>query len=156
MNAEEPEGAARLINALYTDEKLMNMLIRGIEGEDFEVVDGEVHYPADGYYYEADFIMGNNTLLYPLEGQGADYFDRIVEINNAAHISEHLGFVLDTAPLENLSANISAVNDQYTADLFTGNYTPELFEEYKAKLTTAGVQDYLNAIQEQYNAWKNK
>ncbi|MBO6055333.1 MAG: DUF3502 domain-containing protein, partial [Oscillospiraceae bacterium] len=100
-----------------------------------------------------DFILGNNTLLVPLEGQGADYFDQIKKINDEAHISEYLGFAVNTAPLVDLSANLSAVNDQYTADLFTGGYTPELFAEYKSKLETAGVQDYLAEIQNQLSAW---
>ena len=153
INADEPEGAARIINGLYTDEKLMNMLIRGIEGTDYTVENGEIIYPESGYYYEADFIMGNNTLLVPLAGQGADYFEQIKKINAAAHLSEYLGFNLDTVPLIDLSANISAVNDQYTADLFTGGYTPALLDEYKGKLETAGVHDYIAEMQRQLDAW---
>ena len=156
VTAEEPEMGCRFINALYTDDYLMNLLTRGEEGVDFNVVNGEVVYKEESHYYEADFLIGNNTLLYPLEGQGADYFDQIKKINDEAHISEYLGFVLNTADMTDMIANISAVYDQYSGDLYCGNYTPELFAEYKGKLETAGVHDYLDEIQRQVTAWKNE
>ena len=155
ITAEEPEAACRFINALYTDEVLMNMITRGIEGVDYEVQDGEICYPADGgYYYEADFLIGNNLLLTPLKGQGADYFDVIKQINDAAHISEYLGFVLDTTDMAGFISNLTSVNDQYYADLSCGNYTPELYQEYREKLTSAGALDYIAEIQRQLDAWK--
>ena len=64
-----------------------------------------------------------------------------------------MGFALDRTELQDLIAGITAINDQYTPDLYTGNYTPELFANYKAALENAGVHDYLDAIQNQLNAW---
>jgi len=154
VTAEEPEAACRMIEALYTDEYVMNLLIRGEEGVDFQVIDGQATYNlSESYYYEADFLIGNNLLTYPVEGQGADYFEQIKKINDNAHVSEYLGFVLDTSELQNVIANITAVNDQFSADLSCGNYTPEMYQEFKDKLVSAGARDYVAAIADQVSAW---
>lgn len=50
-------------------------------------------------------------------------------------------------------SQISAVTDQYQQTLQCGGYTPELYQEYLSKLDTAGVQDYLAAVQTQLDAW---
>ena len=154
--ADEPEGACKMINILYTDEYVMNLLTRGQEDVDYRLVDGEVVYDVaetGHYYYEADFLIGNNLLTHPVQGQGADYFEQIKAINDAADVSPYLGFVFDTTDVQNLIANITAVNDQYNADLAGGNYTPEMFAEAKAKYETAGVREYLDIIQKQLDAW---
>ncbi|MBR5429795.1 MAG: extracellular solute-binding protein [Firmicutes bacterium] len=153
VTAEEPEAACRMINALYTDAYVMNLLTRGEEGVDYTVVDGEIVYPEEGHYYEADFLLGNNALLLPLQGQGADYFEQIVRINNEAPISDYLGFVLVTGDLQDYISAFSAITDQYSPDLCTGNYTPEMFEAYKTALENADVHGYLNAVQAQLDAW---
>ena len=153
ITAEEPEAACRMINALYTDKYVMDTLIRGIEGEDYTVVNGEVVYTEDPHYYEADFLIGNNLLLYPLEGQGADYFDQIKKINDAAKLGTYMGFAPDRSELELVIGSISAVNDQYSRSLTTGGYTPEIFAEYKAKLEDAGVHEYLDEMQRQLTAF---
>ena len=92
-------------------------------------------------------------MLVPLKGQGADYYDRIKEINKSATMSPYLGFIVDNEGLTDLIANTSAVYDQYYSDLHTGNYTPELYVEYKSKLEVAGIYDYLDAAQAQLTAW---
>ena len=95
----------------------------------------------------------DGSLLVPLKGQGADYYDRIKEINKSATMSPYLGFIVDNEGLTDLIANTSAVYDQYYGDLHTGNYTPELYAEYKSKLEVAGIYDYLDAAQAQLTAW---
>jgi len=155
ITADEPEGACKMINILYTDEYVMNLITRGQEGVDYDLVDGECVYTKEpgSFYYEADFLIGNNLLTHPVEGQGADYFEQIKAINEAATVSPYLGFVFDTTGLDLTIANITAVNDQFNADLSGGNYTPEMFAEAKAKYETAGVRDYLDEIQKQLDAW---
>lgn len=154
-NADEPEGACKLINVLYTDAYVMNLLTRGEEGVDYELVDNECVYrkEAGTYYYEADFLIGNNLLTHPVEGQGADYYDQIQELNATAKVSSYLGFVFDNSEYELHIANITAVKDQFDRDLNSGNYTPELYAEAKSKYEAAGIYEYLNEIQAQLDAW---
>ncbi len=156
VTADEPEGACKMINVLYTDEYVMNLITRGQEGVDYRLVDGECVYDlaeAGHYYYEADFLIGNNLLTHPVQGQGADYFKEIKAINDAADISPYLGFVFDNGELSQYIANITAVGDQYSADMGGGNYTPEMYAEEKAKYEAAGVHEYLDELQKQLDAW---
>ena len=89
----------------------------------------------------------------PFCAKGADHFDIIKRINDEAPRSLYMGFLVDTTELFQYSANISAVNERFQPDLYTGNYTPELFADYKAQLEAAGVHDYLNGVQAQLDAW---
>ena len=151
--AEEPEAAAYFINTLYTDPTVMNFMIRGVEGVDYEIVDGQAKYGEEPCFNQDDFVIGDNTLLLPVYGNGADFYDRVLEdIQNAA-VSPYMGFVLDTASLSDYISQISVVNDQYNPAVSCGAYTEELFNEYVSKLELAGVQDYLDEIQKQLDAW---
>ena len=149
---EEPEAACKLINMLYTNEDLMRIFVNGIEGEDYNIVDGEA-VQVDSMFSQGNFIMGNNFLTVPLQGSGADLYEVAEAENNAATRSAYLGFTIDTSELDLVISQISAVNDQYTCFLACGAYTDEDYEAYLAKLEEAGVQDYLNAIQTQLDAW---
>ncbi|MBO6055058.1 MAG: ABC transporter substrate-binding protein, partial [Oscillospiraceae bacterium] len=152
VTAEEPEAGAYFMNILFTDPVVMNLITWGVEGVDYDLVDGQVQ-TREGMYYESDFIMGNNLLLKPIYGNGPNHYENVAADIAAAKNSEYLGFALDLNPLQDYIANISAVNDQYTPDLYTGNYTPEKFASYKAALETGGVHDYLDAVQKQLDAW---
>ncbi len=152
VTCEEPEAACKFINMLYTNEALMNVFVHGEEGVDYEVVNGEaVHF--ENSYSEGNYVVGNNLLTLPVAGAGADYWQRVDEINNSAEISPYMGFLIDSADLELVISQISAVRDQYHQTIVNGGYTEELYQEYLAKLEIAGVQDYLKSVQAQLDAW---
>ena len=153
VTAEEPEAACRFINMLYTNEDLMNTMIWGVEGEDYTVENGEVVQGESGYYYEADFLIGNNALLTPLAGNGADFYEVVKATNDAAVRSPYMGFTIDTTDMDLLMSQISAVYDQYSQAMNGGGYTPEYYQEYLTQLEAAGVQDYIDQIQAQLDAW---
>ncbi len=156
ITAENPAGAVKFINLMYTDAEIMNLLTWGVEGTDYEIEDGQVKQPENGYYYEADFLIGNNTLLTPLYGNGADFYDRVKQTVDAAKCSPYLGFTLDTADLDLVISQITAVVDQYYGAMNCGLYSEADYEAYVEKLKAAGVQDYLDAIQTQLNAWMSE
>ena len=153
VTAEEPEAGAFFMNCLFTDPILMNLMVWGVEGEDYDIVDDQVK-TRDGMYYEADFFIGNNLLLKPIYGNGVDHYEKVAQDIADAPLSHYMGFALDRRDLEDLIAGITAINDQYSPDLYTGNYTPETFAAYKTALENAQVYDYLDAIQSQLDAWK--
>ena len=151
---EEPEAAVKFLNLMYTDAKLMNMITWGVEGEDYTVKDGEVVHDKESYFLGADFVMGNSLLLTPLEGNGADFYERVKQVNATSPVSQFMGFAIDTTDLDQYIANITAVTDQYHQDLFSGLYTEEFYAEYMSKLEAADVRGYLNAVQTQLDAWR--
>ncbi|MBR6425190.1 MAG: ABC transporter substrate-binding protein [Oscillospiraceae bacterium] len=153
VTCEEPEAAARLINMLYTNADLMNVMIHGEEGVDYEVVDGQAKMIADNAYNMGTYVLGNNMLSLPLYGNGADFYERVAASNKNAPISKFLGFVLDTSDMSLVISQISAVIDQYKTTMQCGGYTEEYLQEYLSKLEAAGVQDYLDEVQAQLDAW---
>ncbi len=152
--AEEPEAAVKFINQLYTNADLMNLLIWGEEGKDYTVQDGQVVSTEGAHYLSVDFVLGNATILTPLMGNGADFYEQVKNINETARKSPFLGFALATGNLDLVMSQITAVTDQYAKDMIYGGYTPEKLDEYISKLNEAGVQDYLDAAQAQLDAWK--
>lgn len=152
ITSEEPEAAAYFLNTLYTNEEIMKLLVNGEEGVDYNLVDGQAQQ-IDGQFKQGNFILGNNLLTLPLEGNGADFYQKVDGQNKAAETSPYLGFTLDTEELSLVISQISAVTDQYKATLQCGGYTEEMYQEFLDKLDAAGVQDYLAAVQQQLDAW---
>ena len=122
-------------------------------GEDYEIVDGQAKHN-EGAYIESDFLMGNNLLLTPGYGNGADHYDKVLADIQAAPLSPYLSFSLDKTDLELWISQLTAVNDQYSATMMCGLYTEAGYQEYIGKLEAAGVYDYLDAVQTQLDAWK--
>lgn len=153
ITAEEPVAALKVINQLYTDPELMNLIMWGVEGVDYDIVDDQVKHIEDGHYYEADFMIGNNTLLIPLYGNGADYYEKVKVANAAATRSPYMGFAIDTTDMDQLIGTLNAVRDEFRAQMNCGAYTPEGYQNYLAKLDAAGIDDYVGRFQSQLDAW---
>jgi len=153
ITSEEPERALMLINELYTNAELMNLFVHGIEGRDHEVVNGEVVYAKENFYSNGQHVIGNQLLTYPISGQGADFNDKIRELNATADLSAYMGFSIATGDLQDAIANVTAANEQYKQTFIAGGYTEALYQEYVAKLEAAGWADYAAGVQAQLDAW---
>ncbi|MBO6054768.1 MAG: ABC transporter substrate-binding protein [Oscillospiraceae bacterium] len=152
VTCEEPEGAVKLINMLYTNSDLMKVLVNGEEGVDYELVDGQAKQ-IENQFSQGNFIYGNNLLTLPVYGTGADLYERVDKMNKEAECSPYLGFNLNTADLDLVLSQINAVTDQYRCAIASGGYSDAYFNEYMEKLEAAGVQDYIDAVQAQLSAW---
>ena len=153
VTCEEPEAALKWINMLYTSKDLMNLLVWGVEGSDWHEEDGQVVRDKQEGYLNVDFVLGNNTLLVPIMGNGADFYEIVLKTNEEAVKSRYMGFVIDTSDMSLIISQLSAAKDQYHKSLIYGNYTPERLEEYKSKLEIGGVNDYIAQVQDQLDAW---
>ena len=149
---EDKEAAVRFVNLLYTDADVMNVLVHGEEGVDYEVEDGTAVRYEDAFY-NGNFVFGNNLITWPLALNGADFHERVREANENVELSPYFGFVIDTSELALTISQITTVNDQYAKTIQCGAYTEALYQEYLSKLEAAGVQDYLDAVQTQLDAW---
>ena len=153
VTCEEPEASVAWINELYTNADLQMALIYGVPNEDYKIEAGEVVRLKDKGYLNVDFVLGNSLLLTPLQGNGADFYEVVKQINASAAKSKFLGFAIDTTGMDLWISQITAVTDQYAKSMVYGGYTEDLYNEYNAKLADAGVNDYAAAIQEQLDAW---
>ncbi len=159
VTSEEPEAAMKFANLLYTNKELMNLIVWGEEGEDYVVTDGEAGYPEGksaedaSVYHFADFVVGNQFLVTPWQGSGADLREVAQRVQNSAPISHYLGFAINSAGMDNMISSVSYVKTEYATSLECGAYTQDLFDEFMGKLDSAGVDEYLRQIQTQLDAW---
>jgi len=153
VSAEEPEAACRVINEMYVNSELMNLFVHGIEGRDYNVVDGQAQYVEEPHYSNGHHVVGNALITYPIIGQGADFFEVVKQLNAEADKSKYMGLTLDTSDLQLVISQISAVHDQYKQSMLSGGYTEEAYHEYVSKLEAAGWADYAKGVQDQLDAF---
>ena len=130
----------------------MKLVVNGIEGEDYELEDGQAKQK-ENMFSQGNFIYGNNLLALPVYGTGADFYDRVEAMNKEAECSPYLGFNLDTTDLDLYISQIATVTEQYRCAMASGGYSDDYYNEYISKLEAAGAQDYVNTVQKQLDAW---
>jgi len=158
VTATEPEAAVKFLNLMYTDKDIANLLTWGVEGRDYVVKDGEAAFP-EGVdattvsYHTADFLYGNQFLVYPWEGQGAD-FREVAKANlDEAGVSKYVGFSADTSSITNELSQLTNVIDQYKPSLESGAADPAVYDEFIQAMEAAGVDKVIEAYQTQLDAW---
>lgn len=162
VTATEPEAAVKFLNLLYTNSDILNTFAWGVEGRDWVEKNGEAVYP-DGItadtvtYHTVDFINGNQFLIMPWEGSGADLREKQKEIQEATPVSKYLGFSFDSTGLENELTACFNIGEQYRTGLNSGSVDYKtVLPEFREKLKAAGIDKIIAAYQEQLNAWLGK
>lgn len=161
VTAEEPEAAVKLLNLLSYDTEVLNTLAWGVKDVDYvEKGDGTLTYP-EGVtndtvqYHTADFLYGNIFAVTPWEGEDPDIREQQKEANGNAELSPFFGFAVDSTPVSTQLAACKNVVDQYKPTLSAGvaGDVDATYEEFKAALDKAGMQDILEEYQKQLDTW---
>lgn len=162
VTATEPEAAVKFLNLLYSNADLLNTMAWGVEGRDWVNKNGEAAYP-DGVtaetvaYHTADFLNGNQFLVLPWEGDGADFREIQKSLQDLAPISKYMGFSFDHTGLENELTACFNIGEQYRNGLNSGSVDYKtVLPEFREKLKAAGIDKIIEAYQEQLNAWLGK
>lgn len=160
--SKKPEKAMDFLNMLYTDEKLMNLYVYGIEGQHYTLENGTtVKFPegiksdTEKDYQGYAYTQGNRFLLHVPANSPETIWEDYKKFNEEAFTSPALGFVFD---ISELSAEIAAMNNvykEYMPALTTGvsdpaEALPKAIEKFKA----AGSDKVFAALQAQYDAWR--
>lgn len=161
-NTRNPEKAALLLNMLFTDQTLINLINYGIEGEHYvKKADGTITFPAGvttltSKYNLAgmDWQLGNSYLAYPWEGKPSDLAAQMKAFNDRAVVSPAYGFIFDNSKVLTQISALSAVADQYRKALETGSADPAMLDEFNAKLKGAGLDIVIAEKQKQLDAWR--
>lgn len=156
INSEHPERAMMVLDYLFADKDLYNMLCYGLEGKHYEnvgenairLIDGSGYNPGIAWEFGSWF----NAKL--LEGQAADHWDQIKVINETALTSPVLGFVYDSSNVKNEFAQITALMAEYLPGLLTGTTDPEVkIPELIEKMNAAGMDKIIEDANAQLAAW---
>lgn len=164
-NSVDPERAVAMLNLMYTDAEVANLLTYGVEGEDYKIIDKEngiVDY-ADGVSAEKNLWMflpwswPNEQISYLMKGNSPTLHEEVVAFQKAAIQSAAKGFVFDNTTVVNQITACTAVIEKYDKDLMCGITEPAttipLFLE---ELKDNGIDDVIKEKQAQLNDWLAK
>lgn len=155
--SKHPERAMMVLDLLFEDKELYNMLSYGLEGVHYEKVGDNMILPIQdgGYTPGIAWVFGSwfNAML--IEGQPEDLWDQMRVINETALSSDLLGFVYDSENVKNEYAQVTATLSEYLPGLVTGSIDPEVkIPELLNKLESAGINVMIEDANAQIAAWK--
>lgn len=156
-NTEHPKEAFKLLTAVNTDAKLMNMLSYGIEGVHYKKTgDDTIKWTNAHDRYNMPFYMfGNYFNLYHQEGAPKNEWKVLKEYNAKAKASPALGFNFDTTSFTTQIAAMQNADDEFEKTLNTGSVDPNsALSKREKKMQAAGAADVIKGMQQQYNKWK--
>ena len=159
-HSEYPELALQLLNIVNTDKEVYNTIVFGVEGEHYNKVgDNTISLIKDSGYdmgLASNWMIGNTFNGYVLEGQPENFNELGLEYNNGVQ-SPIAGFSFDPTPVKTETANVAAVEKEYTSILFRAHLKEgELdskFEEFDKKLKEAGIEKIQAEMQRQLDEW---
>lgn len=158
IGSKNPEKAAELMNLANTDKYFNNLLNFGIEDYHFtKVSDNVIELSEDntGWRPNITWVFPNQFMNYTMSSEDPDKFVNFIAYNKSATPLNNLGFVYDGSDMENITSALKAITAQYTARLYCGavDDVDALVAEMNQKMYAAGLQDLLDDMQAQYDAW---
>jgi putative aldouronate transport system substrate-binding protein len=156
--SENPVKAMKYINLMHTDEKLVNMMLFGVEGTHWEVeADGRVNLINSTWYGSTAgaWTVGDILLQKVTNKEDPNKNKLLVEYANDSLNNPSLGFRFRTEPIAAELTAVNAVHDGMARALWTGYVDPEVeLDKFIADLKAAGLDAILAEVQKQYEAWK--
>jgi putative aldouronate transport system substrate-binding protein len=159
--AKTPEKSVQMLNLMYTDAALENLLAWGIEGKHYEKkADGTIGFPAgiddknSGYFINAPWMVGNAFLTKPWTGNTPDVWEKIKQMNQNAVISKAMGFSYDPTPVKTEVTAVSNAYEQYKKGLESGSVDAnKILPQMLAKLKASGIDKVIAEKQKQFDVW---
>lgn len=157
-NSKKKEESMKILNMLNSDPELLNGLVYGVEGRNWEKTDedGRVRL-LEGYQdpksgYMSAWNLANNEILYTDEAVTDEQIEYKEKSIKEAEESPLLGFNFVTDSVKTEITNVNNVSAQYTAGLQTGSVDPKkVVPEYLEKLKEAGIDKIQEEAQKQFD-----
>ncbi len=153
-SCQYPEKALQLLELVNTDSYVRDALYYGLEGDNFDYVDGKVHKNNTDWTM-AGYTQGTFFNVTTLDTDEFNQWDEVKALNEAATPSPLLGFSFDTAPVADELAACIAIYTEYRPMLMTGTGDPaETIATMMDAMRASGFDDVLAEAQSQIDAWK--
>ncbi len=171
VNSTKAEKCLKLLNLLYTDEYLYNLLAIGQEGAEYRWKKGKLgeetydyieYIPGSGYQPYADWSLPTMFNAYRKIKQPADMVEQIRKINAEAAVSVGNGFTFvpdkDTAAKQSSCAKeIDTVITHIVNGTFERTKSvDDIISELNGKLASNGMNDIIAAKQAQFTEFLSK
>lgn len=155
ITSKEPEAAAKFLNMMYTDERIVNLMAWGIPGRDY-TLDAPGGFSAldSARYINPLGVFGDSRLCYEPDKETKNAalaaFDRKAERVN----EQYVGFVFDSSKLTQELLEIEKVKQEYLKLLEAGCVDLDtVYPEFVQKLHDAGIQRVIAEKQRQLDLW---
>ncbi len=157
--APNPEGAMKFLNWLYSSQENYLFAIYGVEGTDYEMVDGRINrLVTNDFFYEWMFRNKNYTVFTPNVDDA--YIEQYQHWDDDAKLSNAIGFVFNNENVKEIETAVFEVCSKDLAPIRNGFV--DFDENYDAaikKLKDAGMDEYIAEVQKQFDEFmanKNK
>lgn len=159
--SEHPEEAMQLMNLLYSDSEIMNLLCWGIEGEHYvQNQDGTIRYP-DGYdkysvkyNFNRNWQFQNQYLAHVWEGDSPNLAQEVKDYNRNAVRSIALGFNFDDANVAYECERLSEIESVYLAGFLSGSFDVNyMLPKFIDELEAVGIHKVIAEKQKQLDNW---
>ena len=160
--AEDKAKAAQFMNFTYTNGAFNDLINWGVEGEDWvEDENGQATYPegidANNVATHNDFGWGlpNQFVGHAWAGNPVDIWDQYREYNDSMQKSVAYGFGFSGAEVTDQITQCTSIQSEYASQLGFGvaDDLEASIAEFNEKLYNAGLQDIMDAKQQQLDAW---
>ena len=158
---EDPVAAMQVLNMLYTDPYVANLLAWGEEGVDYvKNADGFIEFPegidstTSEYSHGMNWLLPNQYITEVFTGNSLDVYEKTREFNNESIKSKALGFTFDNSGVAAEYTALTNVYNEYIYQLILGFVDPETgIQEMNERLYDAGLEKYMAAKTEALNTW---
>lgn len=161
--ADEPERAMMVLNALYTEPELYQLLVYGFEGEHYTdngdgtiTTDYGAQGTSDSNYGLWKWTVGTckNSLVTQADVPG--YYDELLENEKDAIISSFVNFTFDDSNVTDVVASLKAIDGEYKSMIdngYMGDEWETTLDKWIAERQAAGVDRLIEELQNQINAY---
>lgn len=157
-----PEKAMQVLNLMYTNPEISNLLVNGTQGENWIYEDeenGVICFPDGINQFNTDYsvygwIWPNEQITCIWEGQEYDLWEKLDEFNRSAKASPAKGFIWRPEAVRDEVAACKNIVNKYFDGLITGCLDPEIaIPGMNAELRAAGIDRIIEEKQKQLNDW---
>ena len=161
--AGDPVRAAQLLNFVYTNGEINDLINWGVEGVDWvETEDGLADFPEGvdastaATHNDFGWAQPNQFAAHPWAGNPPDIWDQYRAYNDSLLPSRALGFAYDAEGCLNEIAACTAVYEEYAKQIGLGAVedVDAALAAFNDKLYAAGLETILADKQAQFDAWK--
>ena len=158
----DAERSMALLNLMYNDPEVSNLLINGVEGVQYEFVDKEkgiIDYPegkdsSTVGYSRLPWGWPNEQISYLWKGDKETLWTDLKEFNDTAVQSPAKGFNFDNAMVLNEVTACNNILKKYNPALLSGQLDPvTTIPKFVEELKNAGIDTIITEKQKQIDEW---
>lgn len=159
--SKNPEKAMEFLNLMYSNPEISNLLMNGIEGQEYQKVsDRIITYPdnvsADNIGYSRYFsVFGDFMDIYQWQPVTEDFYQDLKDFRDNITVSPLLGYTFDVSPVASEYAAVMRVLSEYLPPLECGMIADVegAVKNMNVLLSDAGINQIIEENQRQLDLW---